>query len=118
MQIAGVELIYFTQKNSLDWRSRRLEIEATNISFATRLEVLEKLANLTQDEEGYKDSALAYERNNQYFEAAKMWGNAAKINREPYCYARTAGAIERDYLSHEDNLNNIQMIIISLYKVQ
>ena len=41
-QIAGVDFIYFNQKNSLDRRKRTLEIEATNISFASRIAILEK----------------------------------------------------------------------------
>ncbi|VDN04664.1 unnamed protein product [Thelazia callipaeda] len=40
-KIAGVDYIYFTQKNSLDRRKRTLIIEATNISFAARIDVKE-----------------------------------------------------------------------------
>jgi hypothetical protein len=41
-KIAGVDYVYFNQKNSLDRRNRTLEIEATNISFASRIAILEK----------------------------------------------------------------------------
>ncbi|KAI6235202.1 SEC14-like protein 1 family protein [Aphelenchoides besseyi] len=41
-KIAGVDYVYFTQKNSLDRRKRTLVIEATNISFASRVGILEK----------------------------------------------------------------------------
>uniref|UniRef100_A0A914Z345 SEC14-like protein 1 n=1 Tax=Panagrolaimus superbus TaxID=310955 RepID=A0A914Z345_9BILA len=41
-KIAGVDYIYFNQKNSLDRRKRTLDIEATNISFASRIAILEK----------------------------------------------------------------------------
>lgn len=40
-QIAGVDFIYFLQKNSLDKRKRTLLIEATNISFSSRVIVKE-----------------------------------------------------------------------------
>uniref|UniRef100_A0AAF5PGN5 CRAL-TRIO domain-containing protein n=2 Tax=Wuchereria bancrofti TaxID=6293 RepID=A0AAF5PGN5_WUCBA len=40
-KIAGVDYVYFTQKNSLNRRKRTLIIEATNISFATRIDVKE-----------------------------------------------------------------------------
>ncbi|TMS36851.1 hypothetical protein L596_003925 [Steinernema carpocapsae] len=41
-KIAGVDYVYFTQKNSLDRRKRTLLIEASNISFASRIVVIEK----------------------------------------------------------------------------
>ncbi|WKY16799.1 hypothetical protein Q1695_001426 [Nippostrongylus brasiliensis] len=41
MAIAGVDYIYFTQKNSLDRRKRTLLIEASNISFSSRIVVRE-----------------------------------------------------------------------------
>ncbi|VDD87376.1 unnamed protein product [Enterobius vermicularis] len=41
-KIAGVEYVYFTQKNSLDRRKRTLLIEATNISFVSRIVVKEE----------------------------------------------------------------------------
>ncbi|VDL74672.1 unnamed protein product [Nippostrongylus brasiliensis] len=40
-KIAGVDYIYFTQKNSLDRRKRTLLIEASNISFSSRIVVRE-----------------------------------------------------------------------------
>ncbi|CAJ0564051.1 unnamed protein product, partial [Mesorhabditis spiculigera] len=40
-KVAGVDYVYFTQKNSLDRRERKLLIEATNISFSSRLVVKE-----------------------------------------------------------------------------
>ncbi|CAI5446459.1 unnamed protein product [Caenorhabditis angaria] len=40
-KIAGVDYVYFTQKNSLDRRKRTLNIEASNISFANRIFVQE-----------------------------------------------------------------------------
>ncbi|KAE9413792.1 hypothetical protein Angca_007018, partial [Angiostrongylus cantonensis] len=40
-KIAGVDYVYFTQKNSLDRRKRTLLIEASNISFSTRIIVKE-----------------------------------------------------------------------------
>ncbi|KHN86630.1 CRAL-TRIO domain-containing protein T23G5.2 [Toxocara canis] len=40
-KIAGVDYIYFTQKNSLDRRKRTLLIEASNISFANRIAIKE-----------------------------------------------------------------------------
>uniref|UniRef100_A0A158Q8A3 CRAL-TRIO domain-containing protein n=1 Tax=Elaeophora elaphi TaxID=1147741 RepID=A0A158Q8A3_9BILA len=40
-KIAGVDYVYFTQKNSLNRRKRTLVIEAKNISFATRIDVKE-----------------------------------------------------------------------------
>ncbi|KAK0397280.1 hypothetical protein QR680_002063 [Steinernema hermaphroditum] len=40
-KIAGVDYVYFTQKNSLDRRKRTLLIEASNISFANRIVVIE-----------------------------------------------------------------------------
>lgn len=55
-QIIGVDHVYFIQKNSLNLRSRTLDIEAYNESFQSRVVVLEtcryfvsilrKLANL------------------------------------------------------------------------
>ncbi|KAI6240133.1 SEC14-like protein 1 family protein [Aphelenchoides fujianensis] len=41
-KIAGAEFVYFNQKNSLDRRKRTLVIEATNISFQSRINVLEQ----------------------------------------------------------------------------
>uniref|UniRef100_A0A1I7WWZ2 PRELI/MSF1 domain-containing protein n=1 Tax=Heterorhabditis bacteriophora TaxID=37862 RepID=A0A1I7WWZ2_HETBA len=41
VSIAGVDYVYFTQKNSLDRRKRTLLIEASNISFSQRIEVKE-----------------------------------------------------------------------------
>ena len=40
-KIAGVDYVYFLQKNSLDRRKRTLLIEATNVSFASRIVVKE-----------------------------------------------------------------------------
>ncbi|CAD6190431.1 unnamed protein product [Caenorhabditis auriculariae] len=40
-KIAGVDYVYFTQKNSLNRRRRTLDIEASNISFASRIVVKE-----------------------------------------------------------------------------
>lgn len=40
-KIAGVDYVYFNQKNSLDRRKRTLDIEATNISFSSRIVVKE-----------------------------------------------------------------------------
>jgi hypothetical protein len=40
-KIAGVDFIYFMQKNSLDKRKRTLNIEAHNLSFNTRVIVIE-----------------------------------------------------------------------------
>lgn len=41
-QIIGVDYVYFIQKNILDLRERCLNIEATNETFSTRVNVLEK----------------------------------------------------------------------------
>lgn len=41
LQISGVDYVYFNQKNSLDWRNRTLAIEASNITFNTRVLVVE-----------------------------------------------------------------------------
>ncbi|KAJ0176383.1 hypothetical protein K1T71_007562 [Dendrolimus kikuchii] len=41
-KMIGVDYIYFLQKNHLDLKTRVLEIEATNESFASRIEVVEK----------------------------------------------------------------------------
>lgn len=38
----GVDYVYFIQKNHLDLKSRVLEIEATNETFAARVGVVEK----------------------------------------------------------------------------
>ncbi|GMR61033.1 hypothetical protein PMAYCL1PPCAC_31228 [Pristionchus mayeri] len=40
-KIASVDYVYFNQKNSLDWRKRTLLIEATNISFSSRIGIKE-----------------------------------------------------------------------------
>uniref|UniRef100_A0A914RGH7 PRELI/MSF1 domain-containing protein n=1 Tax=Parascaris equorum TaxID=6256 RepID=A0A914RGH7_PAREQ len=40
-KIAGVDYVYFTQKNALDRRKRTLLIEASNISFANRIVIKE-----------------------------------------------------------------------------
>ncbi|XP_036445237.1 SEC14-like protein 1 [Colossoma macropomum] len=40
-RIAGVEYLYFVQKNTLDWRQRTLHIEAYNESFSSRVVVRE-----------------------------------------------------------------------------
>ncbi|KAL6722822.1 hypothetical protein Aduo_017907 [Ancylostoma duodenale] len=40
-KIAGVDYVYFTQKNSLDRRKRTLLIEASNISFSSRIIIKE-----------------------------------------------------------------------------
>ncbi|VDK47223.1 unnamed protein product [Anisakis simplex] len=40
-KIAGVDYVYFTQKNSLDKRKRTLLIEASNISFSNRIVIKE-----------------------------------------------------------------------------
>ncbi|XP_052868948.1 protein real-time [Anopheles cruzii] len=41
-KIIGVDVVFFIQKNFLDMRTRTLSIEATNESFATRVEIFEK----------------------------------------------------------------------------
>lgn len=41
-QIIGVDYVYFIQKNILDMRDRCLNIEATNETFSTRVNVIEK----------------------------------------------------------------------------
>lgn len=41
VQIAGVEYVYFIQKNSLDRRQRTLHIEAYNETFSNRVIVTE-----------------------------------------------------------------------------
>lgn len=41
-QIISVDYVYFIQKNILDLRERCLNIEATNETFSTRVNVLEK----------------------------------------------------------------------------
>ncbi|XP_023670771.1 SEC14-like protein 5 isoform X1 [Paramormyrops kingsleyae] len=41
-KIAGVEYVYFIQKNTLNWKDRTLLIEAHNETFASRVTVLEK----------------------------------------------------------------------------
>lgn len=41
-KMIGVDYVYFIQKNHLDLKSRFLEIEATNETFATRVGVVEK----------------------------------------------------------------------------
>ena len=41
MQIAGVDYVYFIQRNSLNRRDRTLKIEAWNDSFASRVEIKE-----------------------------------------------------------------------------
>ncbi|XP_022253439.1 SEC14-like protein 1 [Limulus polyphemus] len=43
-KIAGVEFVYFIQKNSLDRRKRILKIEAHNESFASRIGIVERCA--------------------------------------------------------------------------
>ncbi|KAL7845110.1 hypothetical protein AOLI_G00233020 [Acnodon oligacanthus] len=40
-KIAGVEVVYFIQKNTLNWRERTLLIEAHNETFSNRVTVLE-----------------------------------------------------------------------------
>ena len=40
-QIAGVEYVFFIQKNTVNWRERTLRIEAHNETFANRVVVLE-----------------------------------------------------------------------------
>lgn len=41
LQIAGVDYLYFVQKNTLDWQQRSLHIETYNESFSTRVIVKE-----------------------------------------------------------------------------
>lgn len=41
-KMIGVDYIYFLQKNALDLKSRVLEIEATNETFSSRVQVIEK----------------------------------------------------------------------------
>ncbi|XP_026314031.1 protein real-time [Hyposmocoma kahamanoa] len=41
-KMVGVDYVYFIQKNHLDLKKRVLEIEATNETFSSRVEVLEK----------------------------------------------------------------------------
>ncbi|XP_049873679.1 protein real-time isoform X2 [Pectinophora gossypiella] len=41
-KMIGVDYVYFIQKNHLDLKNRVLEIEATNETFSSRVEVLEK----------------------------------------------------------------------------
>ncbi|PIO38807.1 hypothetical protein AB205_0117860, partial [Aquarana catesbeiana] len=40
-KIAGVEFVYFIQKNTLNWKERTLHIEAHNETFSTRVLVNE-----------------------------------------------------------------------------
>lgn len=40
-QIAGVEYVFFIQKNTVNWKERTLRIEAHNETFANRVVVLE-----------------------------------------------------------------------------
>lgn len=40
-QVAGIEYIYFMQRNHLNLRDRTLSIEASNISFSSRIAVVE-----------------------------------------------------------------------------
>ncbi|XP_029102899.1 SEC14-like protein 5 isoform X1 [Scleropages formosus] len=41
-KIAGVEYVYFVQKNTLNWKDRTLLIEAHNETFASRVTVIER----------------------------------------------------------------------------
>lgn len=41
VQIAGVEYVFFIQKNTVNWRERTLRIEAHNETFANRVVVRE-----------------------------------------------------------------------------
>lgn len=41
-KIIGVEVAYFMQENFLDWKERRLTIEATNETFSSRIKIFEK----------------------------------------------------------------------------
>ncbi|XP_025410463.1 SEC14-like protein 1 [Sipha flava] len=61
-KIIGVDYIYFIQKNILDLRERCLNIEATNETFSTRVNVLEKCRYYVHPENSewtcYEQSAL------------------------------------------------------------
>lgn len=41
-KIIGVEVVYFIQENFLDWKERKLTIEATNETFSSRIKIFEK----------------------------------------------------------------------------
>lgn len=41
-KIIGVEVCYFIQQNFLDWKERKLTIEATNETFSSRIKIFEK----------------------------------------------------------------------------
>jgi hypothetical protein len=41
-KIIGVEVCYFIQENFLDWKERKLTIEATNETFSSRIKIFEK----------------------------------------------------------------------------
>ncbi|KAL4098690.1 hypothetical protein QTP88_023240 [Uroleucon formosanum] len=61
-KIIGVDYVYFIQKNVLDLRERCLNIEATNETFSTRVNVLEKCRYYVHPENSewtcYEQSAL------------------------------------------------------------
>lgn len=41
-KIIGIEVAYFIQENFLDWKERKLTIEATNETFSSRIKIFEK----------------------------------------------------------------------------
>lgn len=41
-KIIGVDVAYFIQENFLDWKERKLTIEATNETFSSRIKIFEK----------------------------------------------------------------------------
>lgn len=41
-KIIGVEVCFFIQENFLDWKERKLTIEATNETFSSRIKIFEK----------------------------------------------------------------------------
>lgn len=41
-KIIGIDVAYFIQENFLDWKERKLTIEATNETFSSRIKIFEK----------------------------------------------------------------------------
>lgn len=41
-KIIGIDVAYFIQQNFLDWKERKLTIEATNETFSSRIKIFEK----------------------------------------------------------------------------
>lgn len=65
-QIAGVEYVFFIQKNTVNWKERTLRIEAHNETFANRVVVVETCSYsvsalfLSVCEGGAENRALIY----------------------------------------------------------